>query len=283
VKITAYVDESGRHDRTAKQKGSGQIVVSGWVDWNDSWDKFCTQWDFILKKYDAGYFHFYEWVDATQVARNKRTPPSTFSTNPYKGWNWQKLDDFLYELAEVVGGGRKIFVGGFVSTRDFVEAKKHPDYSRFAPQHGDPYQECLNIFFESIAREIQQQWPFWNEPVSFIFDQNDDTEWKQSVNDAFISVSRRDSRIAELRFEDKKMLPYLPFQAADMIAYRMRQIAEKFTDTKILPNPSKLDDLLIKPVFARASPAYMEGAIADLYSLWHLRYGNYPWRNKTQS
>jgi hypothetical protein len=32
VKIAAYLDESGSHDKTGKEKNSGQIVVCGWVD-----------------------------------------------------------------------------------------------------------------------------------------------------------------------------------------------------------------------------------------------------------
>lgn len=282
MKIAAYIDESGRHDRIGQQPGSGQIVVSGWVDRRDNWVKFRKQWQAILNNYGAPYFHFTEWRDASVVARNVRKPTSSFSKNPYNGWNLDKLDNFLYRLAEVAGGGQKLFVGGFISTRDFAEAKKNPAYSRFAPAQ-DPYQACLNIFFESFATEVQQQWPRWNEPISFFFDQNDDKEWCHAVSDAHMAAKKRDSRIGELAFADKKIFPHLPLQAADMLAFRMRQIAENFTDPNIFPNPSKLDDLLIKPSFLRATPAYSNATMGECLALLPLRYGDFPWRNKIQS
>ncbi|HXR47544.1 MAG TPA: hypothetical protein VN784_08890 [Candidatus Limnocylindrales bacterium] len=278
MKVVAYIDESGRHDRTGKREGSGQIVIAGWVDWKDNWVKFCGQWQSILTKYDADFFHFYEWVEASKVAGGRK-PPSSFSENPYKGWKLEKLDGFLYELAELAGAGDKIFVGSFISTRDFAEAKKHPAYSRFATAQ-DPYRACLNGLFESFAVEVQQQWPYWNEPVAFFFDHNDDPEWNHAVHDAFHASKKNESRMAgaELSFVDGKIPPHLPLQAADMIAYRMRQIAGKFTDPKIFPNPTKLDDLLIKPSFLRATPASLQGARMGYPSLLSLRYGNYPWR-----
>jgi hypothetical protein len=278
VKLIAYIDESGRHDKTGKQPGSGQIVVSGWVDRRDNWVKFCTQWQAILKNYDAPYFHFTEWRDASVVARGKRKPSSSFSKNPYSGWNLEKLDNFLYKLAEVAGGGERQFVGGFISTRDFAEAKKNPAYSHFASAQ-DPYQACLNQFFETIATEVQEQWSDLNKPISFFFDQNkDDKEWCRFVLDAYTTAKKRESRIGELAFADKKVSPHLPLQAADMVAYRFRQIVENFTDPEVFPNPSKLDDLLIKPSFERSSPAYRQAAFRDWSSVLPLRYGNFPWR-----
>src|ERR1017187_4802529 len=95
VNLVAYVDESGRHDRTGKQKGSGQIVVCGWVDWRSNWLAFCREWQSILRKYDATYFHFVEWAEASRVARNVKNPSSSFSKNPYRGWSLEKLDAFL--------------------------------------------------------------------------------------------------------------------------------------------------------------------------------------------
>jgi hypothetical protein len=281
VKITTYIDESGSHDKTGKLPGAGQIVVCGWVDWSDNWDKFCKKWKSILDKYGAAYFHFTEWADASAVARNIKVPSASFSKNPYDGWNVEKLDNFLYELAEIAGGGQKISVGGYVSTHDFHEAKQHPDYSHHAPKHGDPYKQCLNIFFESFSREVQEQWPYWTEPVSFVFDQTDNAEWRSAVNVAFEAVKNRDSRIAELIFSDKKLYQNLPLQAADMLAYRTRQITEKFLNPDVIPNPSKLDDLLFKPNMSRATPQYILGAISDSLAAMPLRQGNFPWRKKT--
>lgn len=74
VKVVAYIDESGRHSKTASQPGSGQIVVAGWADSPKNWNKFCSQWQTILKDFDAPYFHFYEWADASATIRTGRIP-----------------------------------------------------------------------------------------------------------------------------------------------------------------------------------------------------------------
>jgi len=281
VKIAAYVDESGRYDKTGQLTGAGQIVVSGWVDWVENWTTFCGQWQSILNKNDAPYFHFAEWAYASYILRSGKEPSSSFSKNPYRKWPLEKLDAFLYELAAVAGGGQKIFVGGFISTRDFSEAKKHPAFSRFAPA-SDPYQACLNQFFLSFSNEVQQQWQYWKEPVSFFFDKNDDAEWNHAILDAFGAAQKKDARIAELSFVNGKIPPHLPLQAADMICGRNRQLAANFTDPKILMNPSKLDDLLIKPSYLRATLAWKMSVRAEHFSMLSLRHGNYPWRNKNQ-
>jgi hypothetical protein len=48
VKIAAYVDESGRHDKTGRQEGAAQIIVAGWVDWADNHPSPKQAWN-ILK------------------------------------------------------------------------------------------------------------------------------------------------------------------------------------------------------------------------------------------
>jgi len=280
VKVVAYIDESGGHSKTGEQPGATHIVVAGWVDWWDNWTVFCRKWGDILDKYKADYFHFYEWVEASKVAKGRK-PSSSFSQNPYKGWNNQKLDDLLFELAAIAGSGEKVFVGGFVSTKDFTEAKKHPDYSKSAPSHGDPYRACLHQFFEGFSTEVQEQWRYWSEPVTFFFDQNDDLEWGHCVQDEYAAAKNKDSRIGELTFADKKKHPHWPLQAADMLAYRFNQIARKFTDPEIEPRMSKLDDLLIKPIFTKATQTYLLGCLGGLIPLLSLRYGGFPWRNKS--
>ena len=134
MKIAAYIDESGRHDKTGRAVGSGQIVVCGWVDWADRWAIFCNQWQSILNKYGGEtYFHFVELAYASRIIRTKETPSESFHRNPYREWKLEKLNSFLYELAELAGGGQKLYVGGFISTRDFDEAKKHPAFRNLAP------------------------------------------------------------------------------------------------------------------------------------------------------
>src|SRR5665213_3558738 len=103
MKLVAYIDESGRHDRTGQQKGSSHIVVAGIADHQEAWGYFTKKWSIILNRYNVCYFHFTEWVDAVQVASGKRAPTSSYSKNPYNGWKKDKLDDFLLRLGELAG------------------------------------------------------------------------------------------------------------------------------------------------------------------------------------
>src|SRR6185369_16900006 len=114
VKVVAYVDESGCHDRTGRLEGSSVAVMTGFVALRDEWAEFCPKWQSVLNKHDAQFFHFYDWSTASRVLRNIIKPPSRFLSNPYKDWTLAKLDDFFYELAEIAGSGDKIIAGGYV-------------------------------------------------------------------------------------------------------------------------------------------------------------------------
>lgn len=276
VNLVAYLDESGRHDKTGKQEGSGQIVVAGWLDWVDNWTVFCREWQTVLDNYHAPYFHFWEWADASGVIRNVHPPTSDFDKNPYRRWSLSQLDNFLYSLADIAGSGKKIILGGFISTSDFNEAKKRPEYRPFVSKHGDPYKACLSQFFESFPEMVQLEWSSWTEKVSFFFDQNKDSDWNHAVQDSFMLATKKDSRMAELTFGDMRV--NLPLQAADMVTYRFHQIVGKFVDPRTEPVISKLDDLLIKRAMLRAIEADLTGTMADYFSLLPLRHGKYPWR-----
>ena len=281
MKLSAYIDESGRHDKTGQKEGSAQIVVGGWVNRSDRWDEFCSKWQAVLKKYDVPYFHFYQWCEACAVARKKRQPSSSYKKNPYQRLTFQRLNSLLFELAEIAGRPDKIIVGSFVPTKDFHAAKTHPDYQHFPRSHDDPYHACLHDFFKNLSTEIKEQRPEWGtEPATIFFDQNDDADWNHAVQNAFIAAKENNPNIAELAFADKKIFPNFPLQAADMLAYRFRQIVGKFTDPDALPNPNRLDDLLIKPSMLASNPESVMSMMAGAAAMMPLRYSNFPWRKK---
>ena len=272
MKLTAYIDESGRHDKTGRQRGSGQIIMAGWLDWSDKWLVFSSNWQSVLDKYQAPFFHFTEWADASAVIRKKRESSSSFNTNPYKDWSVEKLDNFLYELADLAGSGNKLIVGVWLPTKTFNEFKKHPDFSKHPFKSSDPYRQCLHRFFEEFKNDVEKQWRYWKEPVSFVFDQNDDKDWIDAVTNAFDEAKNRDSRIAKLTFADKKVSAHLPLQAADMLAYRQRQILEKMLNPKeTFPKMSNLDNRLIKPSYLKSSPEYIAKTFLDSKNITGLR------------
>ena len=247
MKIVAYADESGTHDKTGSRVGAKEAVVGGFVAWRSDWAKFSETWQAVLTKYDAPYFHFNEWAAASAVVRKKRQHFTDFNKNPYKNWDLPCLDSFLNELAQIAGAGNKILIGGYVDTHKFSKAKSEGD--KLVPSHGDPYKYCLTQFFDSFRTDVQLQWPMWSDPVSFVFDQTDDPVWRKAIIDVFASFQQRDSRFYAVTFADKKA--ELPLQAADMVAYRMRQITGKYTKREVPTSPGmpELDKRLFSGPF----------------------------------
>lgn len=253
VNAVAYIDESGTHDKTGQQKGSSVAVIAGLVDRREGWADFCRQWQSTLNKYSAPFFHFCEWSTASLVVRGKIKPESGFSKNPFAAWPLKRLDDFLYELAEIVGSGNRVTVGGWIETARIHGAKAQnavPPAFRSAAEK--PYDWALREFFRQLPNDILSGWPDWNEPVSVFFDWSDDAEWNSSTTTAHRLLRERDSRFSELAFANKKLPPHLPLQAADMVAYRYRQLAENFHNGSLQFEPlPPLDRLMMKDDFSQ--------------------------------
>ena len=247
MKVVAYVDESGCHDRTGRLEGSSVAVMTGFVALRDEWAEFCPKWQSVLNKHDAQFFHFYDWSTASRVLRNIIKPPSRFLSNPYKDWTLAKLDDFFYELAEIAGSGDKIIAGGYVYTADFHKSKSVAKNPLSVPGGGDPYRFLAEKFFEDLPHDIQVAWPHWKEPIAIFYDEPDPA-WMKVIFQSYAKHKKKDARIAELSFADKK--DHLPLQAADLLAYRIRQVAENQRDGKLQLTPvPKLDKLIWKTMF----------------------------------
>jgi hypothetical protein len=242
-KFIAYADESGTHDPRGKSPGSREAVVGGCVASVQEWAAFCDAWQFLLDKYGAPYFHFKEWAAASAIVRRKRNTYPEFGKNPYRNWELKHLDDFLIELAKVAGSGDRVMFGGYVKTNAFNK-EKITGSKLFTD---DPYEFCLNEFFKEFIYKVNIQWPNFNDPVSFFFDQTDDPKWRQSILSVFYYYQKNDSRFAEIIFADKKK--HLPLQAADMIAYRNRQVLGNVIDKNFPKRFPELDEALFKSTF----------------------------------
>jgi hypothetical protein len=112
----------------------------------------------------------------------------------------------------------------------------------------DPYQHCLNQFFLNLTGEISSAWPGSNQPVSIFYDWTDDPKWRRSIMDAHDAARKKDALVRELTFANKKDAPHLPLQAADMVAYRFRQLSETYMRGTI-PVPNRLDKLILDSMF----------------------------------
>jgi hypothetical protein len=224
VKIVVYADESGTHDKTGNLPGSEVATFAGFAAKVESWIKFRKDWQAILKKYSAPYFHFSEWADASAVARNTRPATSQHTKNPYYGWPIDRLDNFFLELAEVAAAGSKVKVGGYVDTQRLAEfLNRNPK-----EPPSNPHEGCVWWFYESVFEAVKSKWPHLQEPMSFFYDRSGNDEWINAITKVHRSYQKVDSRIKEIAFADKKEPLHVALQAADMLAYRLRQIAAKY-------------------------------------------------------
>jgi hypothetical protein len=259
VKLVAYADESG----TDSGPGSDLLTVAGWVAPCEDWANFCPAWDKVLKQFAAGYFHFREWSMASAVVRKKRQPSSEFKDNPYQGWAQSKLDDFLFSLATVAASGNRLIVGGYVPPNMLRQDQLHG----LVDTEAAPDELCLGHFFKSVITTINRERPPWKrQPVAFFFDHSTNKAWKKLVNDGF-NFSRQNRQFRELAFARKQ--DHLPLQAADMVAYRLRQVIEKrinwdFSESRW----PKLDEILFKSInqrFVNLSQDEKEGVLRRFF------------------
>jgi hypothetical protein len=244
VDIVAYVDESGTHDITGKLRGSREAVIGGYAAPKGEWIKFQARWRTILRRYRVCYFHFCEWTDAFQVANGNRPATEEFKKkNPYAHLQKSDLDKFILELAAVAGGGDKVVLGNCVHLPNYTKAVNS---GQFLP-NANPYHECVKEFFSGFRQTIKMQFPTWNMmPVSFFFDQSD-KRWVSAVHEIYDDARKVNRNFREIAFADKKRVQML--QAADMVAFRSRQMSQNFVDDKIRANWTELDESVFKPVF----------------------------------
>jgi hypothetical protein len=168
-----------------------------------------------------------------------------YRENPYYGWSQDKLSRFRLELARIAGEGNKLPICGGFNVRSFDELKKRQP----GVYDENPYTYCINGFFKSCSTEINLQWPLLKNKgtITIFFDQNNDPEWTTAVSAVFMCFKKQDSRFKEFCFVDKKVIPHLPLQAADMLTYRCRELAIEFTKSRTVPNiKSEFDRALFR-------------------------------------
>ena len=237
MKIIVYADESGTHDRTFKLDGSHVPVVSGYMAYRSDWIKFCADWKTVLDKYDVPYFHY------SELANNKK------ETSFYYKWDASRRNNFIYDLAEIAG--RQIPIGGAFNLEALTESNKNSKKYE--------YEFCyvFEQFFADLLVAIKEHFPDLTSDIDLFFDQKkDDAEWESWLNKIAGDFRKKDKRIGAIAFADKKKCPHWPLQAADMIAYRTRRVADKAHETirdssgkiigatKALQNANLLDVIL---------------------------------------
>jgi hypothetical protein len=247
--VIIYADESGTHDPSGKKSGSKHPTIAGFAAPPSEWSTFCVRWQAVLRSYNAPYFHFREWAAASAAIRFNKAETPELTNNPYFGWNLKKLDKFLYTLADIAGRGNKVPIAGTIRTELFHKVKSelesnNPDNIEMGD---DPFKFSMGEFFQKYHRETWVHWGEFKAPVTFFFDQSNNQKWLAAMREVYNAFAAKDTRICGISFVDKKQIPHLPLQAADMLAYRMRQNAESLDNNTY--DIKKIDEILLQRLY----------------------------------
>lgn len=225
VNLVAYTDESGTDGR------SEVLIVGGLVGLREDWVGFCKKWQKVLNDHSAKYFHFREWSAASAVARKTRVPSSDFENNHYRTWGQSELDDFLLKLAEVAMSNGRFVVGGYVP-----QIQLRADQANGKTKTTASAEElCVDQFFDSVVATIERvRRVLRRQGISFFFDHSKDKKWKNIVRDAYDVSCQKYKQFKSLTIVNRGLkervaagdVEFLPLQAADMVAYRLRQKME---------------------------------------------------------
>ena len=241
MNVIVYADESGTHDPAGKQPGSSVTIVAGYAAFGDSWKAFARKWQSALDKYHGaereGYFHFREF----RPVKDRSADPTWL----YYGWSKEKRHDYLMELADVSGDLHGVLIAGASHNSSFQERSEalRLEQPELFKDEG-PHRRWIKQFFLSFYLETRRCWPSLSVPIHFVFDQSTDRKWKRAIADVYDDCMRRDKRFAGMDLRDKKL--YLPLQAADMVAYRLRKTTDDAVNKGALDELSELDARLFK-------------------------------------
>jgi hypothetical protein len=224
VNLVVYADESGTHDRMAKQPGSEAAVFGGYIgDVTEDWILFNWEWQSVLEKYKIKHFHCREFFSLKGSEHNPESP--------YYKWGELKRDTFLFELAAAAGD--QYPVGAMFNLKDYVKNKESED----------PYPFVFHTFFSDVHRALRLQWPGNTGPVSFFLD-NNNADWISTFREVFNKWKIHEPRFDSFTFADDRTC--LPLQAADLIAYRVRKGALRHLETRVKVRPCLLDHFLFR-------------------------------------
>ena len=172
----------------------------------------CGLWEKILNEYGIKVFHM-----ADLYEENIKDPQSR-----YYGWSREKIDSFIHKLAQIARDNTLVGIGGLVSIRDYN--KIIPQW--FKNEIGHPYHFCFQLFFDTLLEVLRSkfEYPFEsNETVAFFFHRQQQFKAKAlQVYDEIRDLRDTEKRMGSITFADKGT--YVPLQAADLLAFRMRKV-----------------------------------------------------------
>jgi hypothetical protein len=229
--VDIYADESGTHENKTAKGTEKVATLAGFAAKRETWGRFCFRWNKVLKKYKADFFHYAPWSFAYKSVLAGPKAPARYKDSPYFGLSAKDLLDLRLELAIIAGEGNKLPICGGIDKVGFAALKVPP-----FPYGADPYLQCINNYFMQCIEEMAIQWPTFKQPnaITMIFD--DKKEWESRFASVFRHFQKHDNRFGIRSVANMKNTP--PLQAADMLAYRCREMGLEKVQTGHVPLPN---------------------------------------------
>jgi hypothetical protein len=209
VILRAYADDSALTHTESPVKS-----ICGFIAPPEDWGRFAKQWKSVLKKYDAPYFHFREFVDRQNRYKIKG--------NPFLDWDALRREDFLNDLAIVLSEAA-VPVGGYLD----IKAAKSTDL-----KGRDPEELLIYKFYQSVFTSVGRHWPQYAGSIHFVFDDGS-PEWEAKIGKVHRELQEEAIRLGAVgpsmggrSFENDLRCP--PLQAADFYAFLATQNAESY-------------------------------------------------------
>lgn len=230
--LRVYADESILTHSVAPVK-----ALCGFVAPPEDWGRFAKQWNSVLIKYGAPYFHFREFVDRRNQYKIK--------ANPFLNWDDLRREAFLDDLAIVLSEAA-VPVGGYLD----IGAAKSTDL-----KGNDPDELLIYKFYQSVFTSVDRHWPKFNGAIHFVFDEDKGSAWETKISKVHRDLQEESARLGTVgpslggrSFEDDRRCP--PLQAADFYAFLATQNAESYCKQGNTKQPKRtLDWILSKNYF----------------------------------
>jgi hypothetical protein len=236
--LEVYADETGTGGvpKSGKEPAPG---LYGFLATVEMWGRFRKEWRSALDRYGTPYFHFRE---LNPSEREKRK-------NPYHGWNNDRLDDFIHDMAIVASNGPIPFGGNASVKMIFGENPTKLQLNKI-------YKRAFYRFFSDFKDAMNEHFPSGTGKVSFIFSEIENKEWISILNRTIKDARNHDPRIGELTFVSFKDFQGIPCQAADLFAYINRQNSANMYEAGHQLPPRILDIIIGRHVFPKGHPCY---------------------------
>lgn len=214
VSLELYADETGIHDPTGKERGAEIAGIAGYIARVSDWAAFCGDWQEVLTHYKVSFFHFSDFAHESVCRKDKNSP--------YHHLNRSQRHTFLNDLATVANAHTQngCCVVGFFLVQDYDRIM--PEWFKQIHPH---YGVGFRVLYESILVEFEKRWRKDDGQVAIFLDHNPSRpQWARTAYQWYrMTKTYRDKndRLGAITLGDSKKL--LPLQAADMVAYFLRQ------------------------------------------------------------